>query len=324
MKKKTFLLLLALPMALQGFSQTNHPYAPNIDIEEDTTHVTSLDDIIEMQELAFTKNYRSQIVKNVWKRKKYFSISYANTTLSGTGLMVYNQQNGEMEKQDTEYKTDWGVSIKRSDVVAFHKKPIADILSFGIEYSFLDISANHYAKDENMRFDSRKTFKEDNEDDDITNYYGKRHYVPWGSEMYTFAYGMHLGPSITLAPFAKLRNPGVAHIRLHAYINVGYRASLMWLKSDDQQDLNFLDKKNGNKNGFDKTLYETVSNSSKLSWGHGLVTTWGIRLSWKGIGIGYEVTNGDYDFKFIEKEVFGSEKFKFSETSQRISLSYIW
>lgn len=316
MKKKIFLLLLALPMALQGFSQTDDSNVWNIDFEEDTTHVNSLNEIIAMQELVYAKSYRSNVIRSVWKRNSFFTLSYASTSLSGKGLMVYNKETGKMEKQDTKYKTDWGVSLKSSSAAAFHKKPIADVLSFGLEYSILDIAVNHYSKDKDMRFDSSKTFKVENEN----NYSGfdELHYMPWGSEMYTFAYGIHLGPSVTVAPFAKLKSPGAAHIRLHTYFTVGYRASFMWMKGDNEQDVNPREMVS------ERNSFETVSNSNKLSWAHGLVTTWGIRLSWKGIAVGYELINGGYNFKSLEKDIYGSDKFKFSENSQRISISYVW
>lgn len=324
MKKKILLLLLTLPMALPGIAQTDDFNQQKIDFEEDTTRTTSLNDIIAMQELVYSKNYRSSVINNVWKRKKFFTFSYNNTTLSGKKLMVYNPQNGEMEEKDVEYKTDWGVAIKRSRIIKLHKRPIADILSFGLEFSGLNLDVNHYSKDKDMYFDSRLTFKEEtNNNNGYNSDNGERHYMPWGSEMYTFAYGIHAGPSITVAPFARLMSSGVAHIRLNGYFYVGYRASLMWMRVDDKHDKNYIDN-DGKFNVYNQESFETVGNSKNVSWAHGLATTWGIRLMWKCIGVGYEISKGDYDFKTIEKEIFGSKKFNFSEHTQRISISYIW
>lgn len=333
MKKKIFLLLLALPVAMQGFAQTDETDVKDLDFEEDTAHVTSLKDIVAMQELVYDQSYRSKVISGVWKRKKFFTVSYANTTLAGKDLLVYNPKTKEMETQDPEYKTDWAVALKRSRTFAFHKKPIANMVSFGLEFSGLDLAVNHYNKEEyydetakkkkpEICFDSRLIDEENpGEDGDI-------HYMPWGSEMYTFAYGMHLGPSITLAPFTKLNSPGLAHIRLQTYFTLGYRASLMWMRGDDAQDLNYIENHESDawkkKMGDNYFAYKEVNGSSKISWAHGLVTTWGIRLNWKGIGFGYEITKGDYDFKSAEKKIYGSRKFKFSESSKRISLSYIW
>ena len=61
-----------------------------------------------------------------------------------------------------------------------------------------------------------------------------------------------------------------------------------------------------------------------MNWGHGMTTSWGIRLNWKGIGIGYEVISGDLNFKSIETKIYGSKKSKFSQSTKRLSLTYVW
>lgn len=323
MKKKIFLLLLALPLAVQGFAQTDDSAVQNIDFEEDTTQTNSLKDIIAMQELVFEKNYRSKTIQSVWKHKKFLSLSYAGTTLSGKNIALYDPEINEVTGQSAKYKSDWGLALKRSQVLAFHKKPIAEMLSFGLEYSFFDISFNHFSKDKDMLYNSDITYKEETDDDDDYIYGGEAdndpHYLPWGSDMYNIAYAIHLGPSITLAPFTKLNSPGLALIRLQGYFTVGYRASLLWMNGDSDQDVN-----QKGSTGFDKNHFDAVDKSSKITIGHGLVTTWGIRLNWKNIGIGYEVTSGKYNYQSLEKSIYGSKKYKFTDTSHRISISYIW
>lgn len=321
MKKKILLLLMALPLAFQGMAQTEDSNVQNIDFEEDTTRTSSLKEIISMQELVYAKNYRTKIIGSVWKRKNFLSLAYASTSLSGKGLNVYT--NGAMKEQDTKYKTDWGLSLKRSHTAAFHKKPVAEMLSFGLEYSLLDLSVNHYAEDKDMSYNSNETYPDENvKDDNSYNSNNERHHMPWGSEMYTFAYGVHVGPSITFAPFTKLNNPGLAHIRLQTYFTVGYRVSLLWMNTDSSKDVNQPTNDYSNINEMEN--FTTVDNSNKLSFGHGFVTTWGIRLNWKGICVGYEIVNGNYSFKSLESKIYGSQKYKFSENSQRISLTYTW
>lgn len=316
-----------MPLAFQGYAQTDKTGAGNTGFKEDTARVTPLNDIIAMQESVFEKKYRSKFISGVFERRKFFTVSYANTTLSGKNLMIYNPETAKMEKQNAKYKSEWGVAIKRSHIIALHKKPLADMVSLGLEFSALDISANYFKKADDFAFDSRLTFEEGKKNNSSTSIYtDKKHYMPWGSDMYTFSYGMHLGPSVTLAPFAKQRNPGLAHIRLQTYFTLGYRASLMWLQEADENDLNYIENKdNSNWNrSSEQKYFENVSNSSKLLWSHGLVTNWGIRLNWKGIGLGYEIASGSYKYKSTEKKIFGKAKYKFSEKSHRISLSYIW
>ena len=129
--------------------------------------------------------------------------------------------------------------------------------------------------------------------------------------MYNFTYGMNLGPSIGVAPFARFRNPQLAHLRLHLYFNVGYRASLLLMKGNDDKDAA-------------QPRDEKVKESSKLQWGHGFYTMFGVRMSWKGIGIGYEMVNGSQKYKSVETEIYGSHTNKLKEASHRIVLSYIW
>lgn len=319
MKEKILLLFLALSMAVLGYAQTDGPAPQNIDFEEDTTQTVSLNDIIAMQNQVAEKSYRNKVIKNVWKYKKSFSLSYAATSMSGKGIWLYNPETADMEQQNIKYTNDWGLAAKRSQVAAFHKKPISEMLSFGLEYSIFDVSFNHYAKDKDMQYDSRLTYEGNNKDDNSSNN-NDYHYYPWGSEMYNFSYAMHLGPSITLAPFTRLNNANAAFIRLQGYFTVGYRASLLWVKGDAEQDVN-----NEHQEGtYDQEDFKTVDKSGKLSIGHGVVTNWGIRFSWKRIGIGYEKTKGNYKYQPLDKSTYGSRKHKFTDNSRRITISYIW
>ncbi len=323
MTKKLFLPVFALIASVRVMAQgIDTPVYDVLDYEEDTVNVTSLDDIIKTQEQVYSESFRSEFVKTVWKRKKAFTVSYNNTTMKSEKLYMYNESRKEYEQENAEFKSDWGLNIKRSRNAAFHKHPIGDVLLFGLEWSLLDLSVNHFKKNEGTKlYDSNATFtyKDDDDDDDTKT----ASYMPWGSEMYTFAYGVKLGPSITVAPFARMRNRGLAHIRLQGYFNMGYRGGLLWLRANEKDDANY-ENRNISTNTSATQAYENVNNSIKLNWGHGLTTSWGIRLNWKAIGVGYEVIRGNLDFKSVESNVFGSGKTKFSETNKRICISYIW
>lgn len=158
MKEKIFLLLLALPLAVPGLAQTDGSAAQNIDFEEDTTQVVSLNDIIAMQNLVAEKNYRNTVIKDVWKYKKFFSFSYAGATMEGKNIWLYNPETGDAEQQKVKFTNDWGFALKRSRTFAFHKKPISDMVSFGLEFSAFDLSINHYSRKKDMPFDSRVTY----------------------------------------------------------------------------------------------------------------------------------------------------------------------
>ena len=309
MKKKIILSAFALMCAVFSYAQgsvTSDDEPLNID--EDTTSVSSLDEIVKTQEMVYTKKFRDKVVQNVWKRKSSFSIAYTTTNLEGD-LQMYNPDptKDAYELVNQKFKNDWGLTMKIATTVRFHKRPIADIVSFGLDYSLLDLSVNHYKELEGDKlYKSSETWTE-NIDGKIRN----PHYIPWGLQMYNFTYGMNLGPSIGIAPFARFKNPQLAHLRLHLYFNVGYRASLLLMKGNDDKDAA-------------QPRDEKVKESSKLQWGHGFYTMFGLRMSWKGIGIGYEMVNGSQKYKSVETEIYGSDTNKLKEASHRIVLSYIW
>lgn len=307
MKKKIILSAFALMCAVFSYAQgsiTSDDEPLNID--EDTTSVSSLDEIVKTQEMVYTKKFRDEVVQNVWKRKRSFSIAYTTASLEGD-LQMYNPTRDAYELVTQKFKNDWGLTMKAATTVRFHKRPIADIVSFGLDYSLLDLSVNHYKELEGDKlYKSDETWPED-----IDGKTRNPHYIPWGLQMYNFTYGMNLGPSIGIAPFARFKNPQLAHLRLHLYFNVGYRASLLLMKGNDDKDAAQLRD-------------EKVKESSKLQWGHGFYTMFGVRMSWKGIGIGYELVNGSQNYKSVETEIYGSATNKLKEASHRIVLSYIW
>lgn len=319
MKKRIYFSAFVFMCTMLLFAQTDDQSQKGIlDFEEDTTNITSLKDIFKTQEQIYEKTYRNNFIKSVWKRKKAITISYENTTLKGKNLLMYDKKHDTYPEtgKDVTFESNWGVGIKRSRTSALHKRPIADIVTFGLEHSFLDISVNHYKKIDTLLYNSNITFKEDN---------NEYHYTPWGTEMYSFVYGIKLGPAITIAPFTHTRSRGLAHIRLMGYFNIGYRAGILWLKGNHKFDKNDQSQnQNNNSLSNEVTNFNTVNNSIKLNWGHGLTTSWGIRLNWKKIGIGYEVINGDLNFKSVEKNIYGSKKTKFSQSTKRISLTYVW
>lgn len=309
--KKSFFLLCFACLAQLALAQTDNTVISQLDYEEDTLNTTSLNDIINTQELVFNKSYRSKVIQGVWKPKKYFTMSYVNHQLDGKDLLLYNFKNKEYEKKDSTFKSDWAVSLKRSRTIKLHKRPIADVLQFGLEFSAMDISVSHFKKNDSVYFNSQLKYSV-LDDDGNTNYY---YYMPFGSEMYNLSYGLHIGPSITIAPFTHLKSRGLANIRLQGYFTIGYRAAFSILTNNEKMDVN-TDR--------DSEDFEKVNDVIKCNWATGLTTAWGIRFNWKRIGIGYEVVKGDLEYKSFSTKIFGKKKYNFSESSKRISLIYLW
>ena len=315
MKKSFFLLCFAF-LAQLAFAQTDNTVVSQLDYEEDTLNVTSLQDIINTQELVFDKSFRNKVIQGVWKQKKYFTVSYVNYELKGKDLYLYNKKTDKYNEKDSTFKSDWAVSIKRSRTIKLHKRPISDILQFGLEFSALDLSVSHFKKNENAYFNSQLKYTVTDDEGNKNDYY----YMPFGSEMYNLSYGLHIGPSITIAPFTHLNSRGAANIRLQGYFTVGYRAAFSILTNNEKNDVNFANRNTASI----KEDFEKVNDVIKCNWAAGLTTAWGIRFNWKRIGIGYEVVKGDLKYKSFSHKIFGKRKYNFSETSKRISLIYLW
>lgn len=313
--KKSFFLLCFACLAQLAIAQTDNTVVSQLDLEEDTLNVTSLQDIIHTQELVYGKSFRSKVIQGVWKPKKYFTMSYVNHTLNGKQLYLYDTKTKEYQKNDTTFKSDWAVSLKRSRTIKFHKRPISDILLLGLEFSAMDISVSHFKKNEGARFNSSLTYQGGDEKEK-RNYY----YMPFGSEMYNLYYGLHIGPSITIAPFAHMKSRGLANIRLQGYFTIGYRAAFSILTKNEKMDVNFVNRDDDDY----REDFEKFNDVLKCNWATGLTTTWGLRLNWKRIGIGYEVVKGDLKYKSFSTNIFGKAGYQFSETSQRVSLIYLW
>ena len=119
--------------------------------------------------------------RRIWKeRAKYFNIGYVNQTL---------------KEQDTgvKYKSDFGVSLSSGKTYYLHKKPIAGMIKFGLDWTWLDIN---YAK---------STWTDKTDIDEET---GK----PYTGAMHQAEIGMQFGPSLTINP--------VHHLKVSGYFRV--------------------------------------------------------------------------------------------------------
>ncbi len=319
MKKIILLCSLALCGA-SAYAQTIENLNVVLDAAEDTTSVATIADIVAIQERVNTQNSTAAHKSKVWGRKTFINVSYSNTKLKPEDKIVLGFPNpGEGEVPD--FKSDWGVALQLGHSYNLHKKPIANILQFNLDFTYIDLAANRFkseqgivTKDEdgkdrellynngNIRPKTEVTNKKD-EDKDIR-------YIPWNLEKYDISYGMNLGPSITVAPFTYLNMPQLHFIKLNAYYHIGYQASILWMQ---------------NKDGADAITppYKGYSDDSvKLNWSHGLTQSFGVNLSWKAIGVGFEMRKANYLYTAVETKTYGHDSYKFKGSSSRIYLSF--
>lgn len=305
--KKFIYFLMALATAIPASAQETQDLVVSkvLDQAEDTTQVVTINDIIEIQESVNTVNSNASHKRKVWSRTSFFNIGYNKMSLTPKGEycagLKKDQLLGKME-------SDWGASLTLGHNYKLHKNAIANIVQFNLDYTYINLNANHFKRaDGDELYNSALTWNKDN--DGYTTSY---QYIPWNLEKYELNYSMELGPSITLAPFTYVNVPGLHFLKFNAYFHVGYEVSMMFIKNEKMYDAN-TDK--------NTSLYNTMNNSMKLNWGHGLTTTIGGNISWKAIGIGFEKrTASKLKYQSIQTETFGNDKYEFDGSNTRIYL----
>lgn len=308
MKKKLIFSITCL-IAICAYGQdVNEPNLPmTFNWQEDTTEVTTINDIIRMQQDVTNKKFAESHYRDVWSRKGYFNISYNSTTLTPDQSIPTGVGGGVVP----EFKSDWGVSLQLGRSYALHKAPIANMLQFNFDFSYIDLNVNHFKHEGDGKnlYDSREVLPGTTD----------KFFTPWNLEKYDFNYGMSVGPSISIAPFTSTNVSGLHHIKLNAFFHVGYHVSLLYMLNDEEADMN---------QGDDPTdpiaveRYEKMKDNLKLDLGHGLITSFGFSVTWKFIGLGYEHRSGSLEYKSLSKNDFSNEKYKFKSSTNRVFIQF--
>lgn len=138
MKKKLIVSFSCL-IALSAFGQNvnDQDMLKNVNWQEDSTEITTVDDIVKMQEDVTSRRFRDTHFRDVWSRKSYFNISYNSTTLS-PDQDIYS---GVGEDLISDFKSSWGVSLQLGRSYALHKRPIGNLLQFNLDFTYVDLGA---------------------------------------------------------------------------------------------------------------------------------------------------------------------------------------
>lgn len=309
-KRLTALLVLLNLITLSTIAQVS---TTPIILEEDEA-----EDIDSLSILVETMNRHGNILAldakraASWKRKGFFRLSYTTTKTAPDGtLPEHLEKDGKpcldgVNNDEGLYKfsNKLGVSMMWGRSFSLHKKPIANIVRFALDYTWVDLNWNQYktfyAKD-GKKYDSSKTYTQTGDDGTSED----KVYTPWGLDKHEINYGMSLGPSLTIAPFGASRS-GARSLHLQGYFHVGYSGSVFLMKYDKTLDTSSPDPKTG----------------LTGQWGIGLNTSWGVNLSFKAIGIGFEQRTAKFSYKSFDTETYGSAKTNFKQKETRIYLSY--
>lgn len=305
--KRKFIFIMTCLFSTAVFAQVeNEDDKVSIDWSEDTTEITTIKDIIKVQQQVTSRNATEQHFADVWGRRGYFNFSYNNTKLTPKDNNYPNGQGGFV----SEMKSDWGASIQYGRCYRLHKKPIANVATFNIDYTGIDLNVNHFKAEGTGQYDSRDRHPGEG-DKKSESFYT----LPWNMEKYEVNYGMSLGPSLTLAPFNLLNGNGLHYIKINVFYHIGYNVSMIYTPNDKKLDVN-----QSGVVDYNDTDYKAMESNLKMSWGHGMIQSFGINLSWKAIGIAYEHRTGKIKYKAMNTSDFGNNEYEFTNATNRISL----
>lgn len=186
MKKLAYIFLLCtLPFGA---------YAQNTSTNDtNTDKVDSLTQVVNELSSKVQKVEDDKRNEAVWKkRSKYFGIGYMNQTLTHQDI------------PGLEWKSDFGVSLNLGRTFYLHKKPLFNMLKFGLDVTWMDVSYAKYSAPEGWVEEPSAPVEPeypDEDDEDIDIDLG----------MHQVEFGLHIGPSITLNP--------VNHLKVSTYFH---------------------------------------------------------------------------------------------------------
>lgn len=311
--KKLLLFGLALGWIMSAKAQVITENAVIIDAAEDTTQVSTINDIIVTQEMVNSRNVTDAHFSNVWSRKSYFNPGFVSSKLSSKDPVFL----ADGKSQPLKFKSQWGAQIQLGHSYTLHRKAIANMVQINLDFTYIDLTVNHYKLDSipykafnpEQKWDGQPGTPAQQTEGNY-NYNGYE-YMPWGADKYDLTYGMSLGPSVTVAPFTSLNIKGLHFLKLNLYYHIGYNVGMLLMDEKSQSHSNATGNKDKGKGlSFDY-----------LSWGHGLSTAFGLSLSWKSIGIGWETRTANLKYKPISTGDYGDFSTKMKNSSSRIYLS---
>lgn len=307
MKKKLTLTVVCL-IALNALGQNvnEQDMLSNVNWKEDSTEITTINDIIKMQQEVTSKNFTEKHYREVWSRKSYLNLSYNTTKLTPDENIPTGVNAGIVP----EFKSNWGFSLQVGRSYALHKNPIANILQFNIDYTYIDLNVNHFAQEGDGKnlYDSNAKWTKGNDE-----YF----YTPWNLEKYELNYGMAIGPSIAVAPFTSTSSSGLHHLKINLFYHIGYHASLLWMTNDEDADVN-----QNTTDAAPKENHEKMKDNAKFDLGHGMISSFGFSVTWKSIGLGYEYRTAGLKYKSLSKRDFGDESYKYKTSTSRVFIQF--
>lgn len=207
--RKSLLLVIIGSALLYGRAWAQEPQSAS------ASQTDSLQQVVA--ELASQVQEAKEADRNeaIWKKRaKYFNIGYVSQT-------------SKPIDPGFEYRSNLGVSLVWGKTFYLHKKPLARMIKFGIDFSWMDIN---YAKYTDWQSTNDWLPEDDPTAGDASDIYlegdtgGK---LNLGAHQ--LEYGLQVGPSVTINP--------VDHLKISAYFRIVPSASVVVL--DDNVNANY-------------------------------------------------------------------------------------
>ncbi len=209
----------------------------------------------------------------VWKRKAHIKIGFSTQKMEdadNAANMSYKSQMG--------YIFEWGKTFY------LHKKPIANVMKVGLDWSWIDLSFAKYKSGTGIHIN--------NPTGDVSDYVdGNGNYtggdintgdiITGDLGVYSLSVGMSVGPSVTFSPFYGV-GKGFQHILAQTYFHVtpSYTGIIISSKDDN----------------------------TEVKSGYTTYFKWGINVSYKIISVGYEYRWGKSKFNSLALDLNGNDE----------------
>lgn len=278
MMKKLFWLVLST-VILTGqsiFAQEADSEVQSSQREDSLLVVNELSDRVQKTEDA-ARNER------IWKKRaKYFNIGY-----------ITNQTLTDKVDAEAEWKSDFGVSLTFGKTYYLHKKPLLNMIKFGIDATWFELSYAKYSEPDVFAEGGSYTRAYNDYSSGYEDYYEE----DFDLGIHQIDASMHVGPSVTVNP--------VGDLKVAAYFH--YVPTYSMVVIDDSFGHGYV----SNFAFGASVAYKAIS--------VGIEHRWAKKATYNGLS--FDEEGMDYDAPDFE-DVIESDKWKMKSKSFRVFLSF--
>ena len=221
--------------------------------------------------------------ERIWKKRaKYFNIGY-----------ITNQTLTDKVDAEAEWKSDFGVSLTFGKTYYLHKKPLLNMIKFGIDATWFELSYAKYSEPDVFAEGGSYTRAYNDYSSGYEDYYEE----DFDLGIHQIDASMHVGPSVTVNP--------VGDLKVAAYFH--YVPTYSMVVIDDSFGHGYV----SNFAFGASVAYKAIS--------VGIEHRWAKKATYNGLS--FDEEGMDYDAPDFE-DVIESDKWKMKSKSFRVFLSF--